>query len=428
MSLGAAAGGAASGAAAGTAIMPGYGTAIGAVVGGVAGALSGNGDDSQALSQDAQNQYNILNSPVDLGNALSLQQYQQGGTLTPAQIQQLNLNSDKATTLVENPQDRMNQQASLNALQQLSQSGMSAQDMAQMQQSRSQVAQDTQAKVNSLLQAQQQRGQADSGSTLAAQLQAVQSGNQQQSHDALQTAANSQQARMGALQQYANLAGQIRGQDYNTQQYNTSNEIQRQRFLDQNSLARQSTNVSAQNNAQLYNLQRSQSAQDANTGAYNSEQARQLAGQQQTFQDQLQLAAARAGQYNVQAGLSQQNAANSAQNFSNVANGVGQAAGALAKSNQDNSGNMFPSNSYGSDSFTMPSMGSQFGSSGGDSFSKGGMVPGKAPVKGDSPSNDTVHAKLSPGEIVIPRSLTQNPTIFKTLAEMFQKASYSTQK
>ncbi len=39
----------------------------------------------------------------------------------------------------------------------------------------------------------------------------------------------------------------------------------------------------------------------------------------------------------------------------------------------------------------------------------GGGVPGSAPVPGDSPVNDTVDAKLSPGEVVIPRSITQAP-------------------
>ena len=38
-------------------------------------------------------------------------------------------------------------------------------------------------------------------------------------------------------------------------------------------------------------------------------------------------------------------------------------------------------------------------------FRNGGHVPGKAQVHGDSPKNDTVHAKLSPQEIVIPRSV-----------------------
>lgn len=37
-------------------------------------------------------------------------------------------------------------------------------------------------------------------------------------------------------------------------------------------------------------------------------------------------------------------------------------------------------------------------------MSQGGRVPGAPQVMGDSPANDTVPAKLSPGEIVIPRS------------------------
>ena len=41
-------------------------------------------------------------------------------------------------------------------------------------------------------------------------------------------------------------------------------------------------------------------------------------------------------------------------------------------------------------------------------FQSGGQVAGKATVQGDSPSNDTVPAVLSPGEIVIPRSIAQS--------------------
>ncbi len=35
----------------------------------------------------------------------------------------------------------------------------------------------------------------------------------------------------------------------------------------------------------------------------------------------------------------------------------------------------------------------------------GGVIPGRAPVAGDSPANDLVHALLSPGEAVVPRSI-----------------------
>lgn len=42
-------------------------------------------------------------------------------------------------------------------------------------------------------------------------------------------------------------------------------------------------------------------------------------------------------------------------------------------------------------------------------FRKGGQVPGVAPVSGDSPKNDIIPAKLSPGEVVLPRSVVAQP-------------------
>lgn len=45
----------------------------------------------------------------------------------------------------------------------------------------------------------------------------------------------------------------------------------------------------------------------------------------------------------------------------------------------------------------------------GNMLKGGGFVPGQARVAGDSSRNDIVDAKLSPGEIVIPRSIAQHP-------------------
>jgi hypothetical protein len=45
----------------------------------------------------------------------------------------------------------------------------------------------------------------------------------------------------------------------------------------------------------------------------------------------------------------------------------------------------------------------------GGALKSGGSVPGEAPVKGDSYKNDSVKALLSPGEIVLPRHVTQGP-------------------
>jgi len=53
----------------------------------------------------------------------------------------------------------------------------------------------------------------------------------------------------------------------------------------------------------------------------------------------------------------------------------------------------------------------------GDALKAGGHVPGQAKVAGDSYKNDTVNAKLSPGEIVIPRSVINSKDPIKGSAE-----------
>lgn len=78
----------------------------------------------------------------------------------------------------------------------------------------------------------------------------------------------------------------------------------------------------------------------------------------------------------------------------------------------------------------MSSMGGGGGSGGGGGMgsmamlamaSQGGKVGGKADVKGDSPKNDTVPAMLSPGEIVIPRTIAQHPDAPALAAEFVKE-------
>lgn len=53
--------------------------------------------------------------------------------------------------------------------------------------------------------------------------------------------------------------------------------------------------------------------------------------------------------------------------------------------------------------------------------SKGGLIKGKAKKTGDSEENDTVPALLSPGEIVIPRSIAQSKNADKKSAEFVRQ-------
>lgn len=389
--------------------------AVSGMVGGIGGLigslLSGGGDDeAQSADKAAIQAFQDLKIP-EIDKALALNSYQQGGTLTPELIQKLNLNADKATTLTENPENRARQEASLNALKQMSQTGMSAQDLAQMAQARSQSAQDTQAKTNQLLQQAQARGQLGSGDTLAAQLMANQQSGQNASKAAMDTAAQASQARQNALSSYANLSGQVRGQDLNTQQYNTQNDILRQQFLDQNALARQNANVSAGNNANMYNTQRQQGVSDTNTGTQNAELQRQVQAQQQMYQDQLAKAQGVAsGNQHLASGI-RGDSKESAQSISNIATGAGNTLGAAGKL-FGSSGPSVQSMSYGD---AMDSYDKKYGQ--GRGMYEGGRVEGDAPFKGDSPHNDIIQKMLSPDEIVVPRTEASNESKAKKFVE-----------
>lgn len=139
----------------------------------------------------------------------------------------------------------------------------------------------------------------------------------------------------------------------------------------------------------------------------------QGAGQAATLQAQQQLAAqqqqaALANQMATQAlqaqGINAQTAQTNAGQVNQTSMGLLQGASA-ALSGGATKGNS-AQGKYGGGPITMA-----------DALKAGGMVPGVAQVPGDSPQNDTVHAMLSPGEIVIPRSLAEDPERAKRFIE-----------
>ncbi len=421
--------GAATGAAIGSAI-PVLGTGVGAVLGGIAG-LFGGGDDDNGAAEAQQRAIDTINALDidDLSKQVMLQQYQQNGTLSPEMVQNLNLNADQKSILTENPETLARQQYAMDALKQMSQTGMSAQDMAQMQASRSAVAQDTGAKTAQLLQQSQMRGQLGSGDSLAAQLMANQQGSQQASKDAINTAAAAAQARQQALGQYGNMSSQVRGQDYATQQANMENELARQRFLDNNSLSRQTANVGAQNQANMYNLQRQQGVGDQNVGAGNAEAQRSA-----NLRGQLTLgkASALASAYGGQADQLQKQAAANAASDTAALSAAGSLAGDLGKAGVF--GAQGADSGYGAFGIlggksAPQSSPQQAQTSGNPYFDKkkyagtipkkahGGEIDGPEIVEHDSEENDVVPILASGGEFIIPKSKMKDPDSAKAFID-----------
>lgn len=465
--------GALSGAAAGSKLgVPG---AIGGGVLGLLGGLFGGGDDdaiTEAL-QKANDEIRRVGLPPDLSNPITLQYLQQSGLIAPEMIEKIALNADEANTLIENPENRQDQKFALNALKDLSQTGLSPEDRAAANKLRRDVAADSTAKTNQILQQQQMRGMVSSGDTLAAQLASIQGSNQTASEEADRLAANASAARRQALSQFANLAGDVRNQDTSMQKYNLDNELARQKFLDNNSLSRQAANVGARNEAQNINTQRAQRVADTNVNMNNAESLRQVNAKRDFWNDKLKQADMIAKNYTGQASNLAQQAANSASSTQGMITaglaGAGQLmekfggespkleglakdqTDALNNVKVDNSrpvyatrasGGMVPTptpikidrekfkKDYNSGEDFIGNLkhlkDTLFGES--EKRAQGGEVPtntvsdvwaGQVPV--DSEENDKIDAKLSPGEIVIPKSFAHDPDLSKAYINFIHK-------
>ena len=295
---------------------------IGAGIGGLLGLIGGASEDQTdpaELMRQAGAQFQGVSTP-DILKAIAYQQYQSSGALTPQQLSQLPIEQQAAIQLQENPEMRQKQMAQLQAMQQLAQTGMGPQERLAMAEATQRAGQESQARNAAILNQFQQRGQAGGGGALAAMLSGQQQTSQNEMMANLQAAAQAAQTRQSAIAQAMQGASGLRAQDLGVQESNVAAQRQRQLFDIQNQMARQQANAQYANQANLYNLQNQQNIMNQNAQQANQELYRQgyLAPQQQ-FQNQMSLAAGKAGIYGQQANLAQQQNQAQAQNWANLA-------------------------------------------------------------------------------------------------------------
>lgn len=156
------------------------------------------------------------------------------------------------------PEVRQRQLDVLNTFQQLSEQGMTPEDMSIYRTLARQVEGDESARQASILQNMAQRGMEDSGAALAAQLQSSQGAANRMMEAADRQAAEAANMRRAALQNMGNMASNLRSQDYGEQQDLASARDVNRRFYEQNMA-----------NVQRANLNRRQAAEDARVGAIN---------------------------------------------------------------------------------------------------------------------------------------------------------------
>lgn len=392
-----------------------YAAAAGAGVG-LLTSLLGGGDESAGRANDARNIavqiMNDLEKAPDISKPLILERYRQAGVLTPEMEQYIAVEQPKAITT--DPRFKTAQMQALQQMQERATGGMTAADRAALHQVQSGVQGDINSRLASIQQQAAMRGQAGGGSELTAKLIAAQTGANREAESADRLAQQQQAGRENALAQMAQYAAQGQQQDFGQQfqQQQAQNELNR--FNVGNQISQQQRNVGASNQAQAGNLGNLQNIYNANTQQGNQEQQNQLNRQMQEYQANTNRAIlqsnARAGQANqlMQAGEAE------TQGKQNQGAGMGQMAQSLygAFSSGGSSGpkdvGYGPGVTKAMHEGTDPDMWGGRSEGGQIDYRDGGHVYGKEVVPGDHPANDTVKARLSPGEIVIPKSLADS--------------------
>lgn len=360
------------------------------------------GEDQNAQNYLQQALQNVENVQVPTAAQLQLSplaQYTNAGNLTPAQMAAAQaapsaLNNENLSNI---PVSTMQQ--ILSQEQQIANSnGMTPQEQAQIAQAEQAVNENTAGQRGAI--AQQFAGQGVPQSLISAALQngTVGQNAQQAYQNALSGQASASNNALTAMNNAGSLAGTM-----NQQQQTQANTV---------AAANNALNQYNASNTQQANAANQATTQAANT--YNTTNAQNLANQntqgQQTVQEQnqvnskLQSAGLQLQQSGQEAGVGENQAQNATQAGQQMAGLIGSAlnagGGAIGAAIAAADGGMIPG--YAEGDVIPPNIPAT-------NFKSGGNVQGHAQFRGNDKRNDTVPALLSPGELVVPRSVVQQP-------------------
>ena len=398
------------------------GAQIGGSVGGLAGSLFG-GDDGvskEALDMLKQAQARIMAIPVPTADdmKLILQPLVQKGVLTPDQYQTILAKPTEFLNINLDPTSREAEMGALNELQQIGkEGGMDANFRNAMNEARNEANTQFQGQRGAILQNAAERGTLNSNLTAADQLAQASQDAYNLNSQTTQAAADAENRALQAILASGQLGGQINSQDYQQAADRAKAIDAINAYNAQNSQAQSNLNTQTNNAAQQFNLELAQNIAQYNNQNQNEAAKYNAQLPQQIFSDKLSQAGAAAGVALPTASLLQQGYQNKNALQGNLVGSIGTAIGNYGN-NQNLSNAIKAQNS--TPQYTPPQSTAyqnnvnQFAANNGYNppmamFSEGGRVPGHARVPGDSPMNDTVPARLSPGEVVVPRSAAHDP-------------------
>lgn len=380
--------------------------AAGAALAGVVGGMMNKSQNKMSpYLERAMREINSINVPDPESLKIKLDQLVQQGVITPEMAQASLVDNNAYDDVQVNTQARGAQMSALEELQnQISNGGLTAVDQSRIQHTLDDVNNTERGQQQSIMEDAHRRGVSGSGLELANRLMSQQHAADTAGRQGMDIAAMAQQAKMDALKSAASLGGQIESQDYSEQAQKAAAQNTINQFNATNQQEVTLSNIAARNSAQQANLQEKQRVSDANTTMTNANRERDASVAQQTFDNRMTKANATGALLGQQGNAAQHASDVNTSNKQNIFSGLtsaGTILGVAATGQKPTT----------TDPKKSPYM-----------MSDGGRVPGQAPFPGDDPRNDVIDAKLSPGEVVIPRSEAQPSEYDAFMSEMPRSA------
>jgi hypothetical protein len=387
-----------------------------------------SGGKSSAAEDAIQQQLaklNAVQTPTAAQLTLpQLQKYVSAGIMTPEEAQSYLVDHNAFDSLTADNAGLDTELGAIGQLQNIVNSGgADAESEANTQKILNTLSTTERGNNEAVLADNARRGVANSGLTMAARLEGNQDAATNANMNALQSSAADEARNLEAIKSLGTLGGNVQGQQYTAGANKASAANAIAQFNAQQNQDISKLNTTTNNAAKATNLANAQDISNKNTLTSQSEQESIPAAQQKAYEDAL----AKAGK-GLEGATSLANAKQqTGQQNAGILGGLLGTAGTVGAAYM--AGN--PYAALATSLATSKTPGSnvsttQNAAEGGTivpggvqppmNMTAGGPVPGTPVVPGDNAANDTQLAKLSPGEIVLPRSVTQPaPDISKVM-------------
>jgi hypothetical protein len=312
-------------------------SAAGSALAGIGGAVIGNmasaadREAAAAAQRRALAEIEKLSAGPDLAKEIFLKEFKSAGVLTPELEREVDKGVSKVAQIKEDPRFKKAQMEALAGIQQRGRTGFTAEERAQLSQERAAAERSAEAKRQQILSGLRARGALDSGAGIAAQLQSADELAAQQQAAAERGSASASQRALQAMMQGGELAGRVRGQEFDIERTKAGSEDEFQRFNIANRMAQEQRRAERETGARQYNLGQQQQLMNMNIQQQNAELMRQRQAQQQMYQNQMNLAALRSNALTGQAQQLQQQAAQTQQGWAQMGSAVGGAIGSIGQ-------------------------------------------------------------------------------------------------